>query len=80
VNGKDSLIISLDEKPERIKSLNTDGLSSGGQDRIHCPNKLFYRRGKLFEITDNGKLFRKREKETFSQKKFRPMYFKESEK
>jgi hypothetical protein len=77
----DSLILSTDRNPEKITSLeNIAGyLSSGGQNRHPSPDKLFYKRNKLFLIV-NGKLSRDKIKGFWTQKKYVPCYIKETRK
>ena len=73
----DSLILSTDEIPERFKleQYTQMGLSSGGQNRIPYPEKLFYKNGKLYGIKDK-KLIKKKQKEFWTGKKFPPWFFK----
>jgi len=74
----DSLILSMDEKPERISSGGAIGslISSGGQNRTLNPVKLFYKNDKLYEVKQNGKLIKKKIYCPFRQKKFKPFYIK----
>lgn len=61
-NFKDSLILSSDSKPEivGISEVLSNALSSGGQNRQLIPPKLFYRKNRLYEITSEGKLKKKK--------------------
>jgi hypothetical protein len=82
-NGKfvDSLVLSKDEKPELITSPDITGMfSAGGQNRVLCPNKLFFDNNKLFCVDSNGKLIKKKVKGFWTAKKWDPWYFKEVEK
>ncbi|MRX46105.1 hypothetical protein [Pedobacter puniceum] len=77
-NGKifDTLILSSDEIPERIapeQSVATV-LSSGGQNRMAHPEKLVYKKGRLYNVV-NGKLVTKKQKGILSNKKWNPWYF-----
>lgn len=74
----DSLVLSDEEKPKLITTPNTIGmLSSGGQNRQPCPDKLFYRKDKLFDINKDGKLITKKIRGFWSKKKWDPWYFKQ---
>ncbi len=74
----DKLILSVDEKSERItpKQYTDMGLSSGGQNIQSYPDKLFFKKGKLY-IVYNGRLIVKRQNGFWgSKKKWNPWYFK----
>ena len=73
----DTLIISTDEIPERLtqQQYAGQGLSSGGQNRTPSPDKLFFKRQKLFGIKD-GKLTTKKIKGFWTKKKWSPWFFK----
>jgi hypothetical protein len=75
----DSLILSIDDKSERISSGTAilTFISSGGQNRSPNPNKLFFRRNKLYEIKSNGHLDRKRIKGFWTRRKHATYYIKE---
>lgn len=75
-----SLVLSNDEIAERITPLQDIGgaLSSGGQNRNEYPDKLLFRKGRLYKIKD-GKLVRKKIKSFWSDKKYIPWYFKSEE-
>ena len=81
-NGQivDSLIVANDEKPKiiTIPPINTI-FSSGGQNRQPCPDKLYYKNEKLFKITKEGKLVKKKIKGFWTKKKWHPWYFKQIE-
>ena len=79
---RDSLVLSLDQKSESITDEEhwTNLLTSGGQNRHPVPEKLYYRKGKLFEIDKNGKLIRKRVRGVWSNKKRIPWYKREKKK
>ncbi len=74
----DSLILSMDQKSERISSGSAiiSLICSGGQNRSPNPVKLVYKKEKLFEVGQNGKLIKKRIYCPFRQKKFKPYYIK----
>ena len=74
-NRIDSLVLSLDQIPEKIISLESISgyLTSFGQNRHSFPDKLFYKRNKLFYIV-NGKLKRDRVKSFWTQKKYVPWF------
>jgi len=75
----DSLVLSSDQTPERISSLESISgfLSSYGQNRHPFPDKLFFSNDKLFYI-QGGKLVRQRMKGFWTTKKYVPWYIKES--
>jgi len=72
----DTLILSSDTIPERLtqEQLSGRGLSSGGQNYIACPNKLYYKRNKLYNI-NYGKLSKKKIK-GWTNKRWAPWFFK----
>jgi hypothetical protein len=76
----DSLILSTDEFPERFTQTQFAGmpLSSGGQNRMTYPEKLFFRKGRLYNVRD-GKLVVKKQKGWWSNKKWDPWFFKSDE-
>ncbi|WP_439474225.1 hypothetical protein [Algoriphagus formosus] len=55
---RDSLVLSTDQKIDRIEQNEylVSTLSSGGQNRIKPPKKLFRKRKKLYLINENGTL------------------------
>lgn len=73
----DKLILSADEISEKMTSDEYVGmgLSSGGQNIQPYPDKLFFKRQKLFEVK-NGKLVKKKIKGFWTKKKWRPWFFK----
>jgi hypothetical protein len=73
----DSLILSDDETPERmtpIQSAST-AISSGGQNRIAYPDKMLFKKGRLYKI-QNGNLVTKKRKSSWTNKKWNQWYFK----
>ena len=76
-NLKDTLLLSMDEKPELITEKNgsiTQFLSSGGQNRYKISTKLYFDGEKLIEIKKNGKLDRKERKAFWENKKYTTYY------
>jgi hypothetical protein len=73
----DSLILSTDEIPERFTQEQYAAmlLSSGGQNRMDYPDKLLFRKGRLYKI-QNRRLVMKKQKGMWSSKKWDPWYFK----
>ena len=73
----DTLVLSTDEIPVRLtqKQYAGQGLSSGGQNQYPCPDKLFFKRQKLFGIKD-GKLITKKIRGFWTKKKWSPWFFK----
>lgn len=74
---KDSLILSLDGIPKRILPQPNDSavLYSGGQNIMPPPNKLVFKRNRLYSVK-NGKLVRKKERRLWVKGKWIPWYFK----
>ncbi|HEV3252626.1 MAG TPA: hypothetical protein VGZ71_16820 [Puia sp.] len=74
-NGEigDSLVLSVDEIPERI-TLNLNALYSGGQNIQPYPTKLLYRKNRLYEIDKLGKLNKKWRRGFWSKKKWPPWF------
>jgi hypothetical protein len=74
----DKLILSVDETPQRLTPEKYEGmgLSSGGQNIQGYPDKLFYKKGKLYKIY-NGRLVTKKQKGFWgTKKKWNPWYVK----
>jgi hypothetical protein len=74
----DKLILSVDETPERLTSEQYAGmgLSSGGQNIQGYPDKLFYKKGRLYKVY-KGQLITKKQKGFWgTNKKWNPWYFK----
>lgn len=76
----DTLILSDDEIPERISREQGAAtvLSSGGQNRMAHPEKLVFRKGRLYKVV-NGKLLRKQQKGILSNKKWPPWFFRNND-
>ncbi|MEG5084627.1 hypothetical protein QUB53_28960 [Microcoleus sp. AT8-B4] len=76
----DTLLLSDDEVSERIspERAAANVLSSGGQNRIAYPDKLVFRKGRLYKIV-NGKLLTKPQKGIFSDRKWNPWFFKSND-
>lgn len=76
----DSLILSTDEKAERFtqEQYAGIGLSSGGQNRMPYPEKMFYKHERLYNIK-NQKLAKKKLRGFWSKRKYIPWYFKNEE-
>lgn len=73
----DTLILSTDEVPERFTQTQFAAmlLSSGGQNRMPYPDKLLFKKGRLYKI-QNGKLVMKKQKGLWTSKKWDPWFFK----
>jgi hypothetical protein len=76
----DSLIISTDEIPERFTQEQYAAmlLSSGGQNRMDYPEKLLFKKARLYKI-QNGRRITKKQKGLWSTKKWNPWFFKSDE-
>jgi len=78
---KDSLVLSADHKINRIE-LNEfimSSLSSGGQNRVKPPNKLYWKRKKLYRINENETLVLRKLKAFWTDKKYKTYFRKETE-
>lgn len=73
----DKLILSVNEINERLtpEQYAGMGLSSGGQNIQVYPDKLFFKKGRLYEI-HNGRLVVKKQKGFGTSKKWKPWFFK----
>ena len=68
VGKKDSLILSSAKKPNLILAKNLNEIyrpESSGEQTGNIFKKLFYKKGKLFEIDPNGKLKIKKERKLY---------------
>jgi hypothetical protein len=76
----DSLILSIDEIPERYTQAQFAALlfSGDGQNRNSFPDKLVFIEERLYKIK-NGKLVVKKQKGFWTEKKWDPWYFKSNE-
>lgn len=76
----DTLILSDDEIPERISREQGAAtvLSSGGQNRMAHPEKLVFRKGRLYKVV-NGKLLTKQQKGILSNKKWPPWFLRNND-
>jgi len=74
---RDSLVLSSDERIDRIEQNEylISTISSGGQNRIKPPNKLFRKRKKLYLINQNGSLDLRKLRGIQTNKKYKT-YFK----
>ncbi len=75
---KDSLVTALTFNPKRITSNEYIPvyLLSGGQNRQPLPLKFLFRKNKLIEINENGKLLTKKVKGFGTNKKIKTWYIK----
>jgi hypothetical protein len=84
----DKLILSVDEQPERIIKSNNVALqkvekadfvailqNTGGQNYQTYPTKLYFKKGRLYNIYQ-GSLVKKKVRGIWTRKKWRPWYFK----
>ena len=76
----DTLILSIDEIPERLTQTASSPvvLHSSGQNRSDHPEKLLFKKGKLYRIY-KGKLVTKKQKGFWTNKKWRPWFFRSEE-
>jgi hypothetical protein len=77
---RDSLVLSADQKVDRIESNEflISSLSSGGQNRVKPPKKLYWKRNKLYRINKNGALDLRELKAFWTDKKYKTYFKKES--
>jgi hypothetical protein len=73
----DKLILSVDDVSERLTPGQYAGLglTSYWQNRMDYPNKLFFKKGRLYKIR-NGQRVVKKQKGLWSTKKWNPWFFK----
>jgi hypothetical protein len=78
---RDSLVLSMDEKIDRIEQNEylISTLSSGGQNRVKPPNKLFRKRRKLYLINENGTLDLRKLRGIMTDKKYKTYFRKIAE-
>jgi len=79
VKAIEELILSQNEVSENItrnQALQTV-LSGGGQNRYSHPNKLLYKKGRLYEVSENGKIKKGRKYCPFRRARFKVYYVKE---
>lgn len=76
----DKLILSVDDTAERMtqEQYAIMGLSSGGQNFHSYPDKLFFKKGRLYKFY-NGRLVVKKQIGFWTNKKWNPWYFKSDE-
>jgi hypothetical protein len=76
----DKLILSDDEISERLTHQQWigRGLSSGGQNKMPYPEKLFYKKERLYGVKD-GRLYKKKNRGIWSKKYFPPWFFKSND-
>lgn len=79
----DTLLLSTDETPSRIVIKTRNEFpwylgSSKTQNSQPYPDKLFYKKDRLYEIKD-GKLIKKKQRGFWTKKKFAPWYYKSDE-
>ncbi len=77
----DSLVLSADQKVERIQPMgyNLSQISSGGQNRFKPPNKLYWKKEKLYRIKRNGNLDFSKAKQFWTRKKYKTYFIKKIE-
>jgi hypothetical protein len=75
--ASDTLILSTNEVSERVTQIQLAAmaLASGGQSRRTAPDKLLFRKDRLYKIQD-GKLIVKKQKGFWTGKKLDPWFFK----
>jgi len=73
----DSLVLSIDLKPNRISLEEYDLYSSltSAQLNHRQPNKLYRKKNKLIIVLPNGKLFKTKQKPLWSRRKHKPHYY-----
>ena len=78
--NSDTIILSDNEISDRITPSQAAAilLSSGGQNRSNYPDKLLFRKGRLYKI-HNGKLVTKKQKGFWTAKKWDPWFFRSND-
>lgn len=74
----DSLVLSVDENPGQVTLEETAVVSSGGQNIMPYPDKLFYKNHRLYKIADSGKLIKKKVKGFGYTRKHVPWFVKDT--
>ena len=74
--ASDTLILSTNEVSERVTQMQLAAmaLTSGGQSRRTAPDKLLFRKDRLYKI-QNGKLIVKKQKVFWTGKELNPWFF-----
>ena len=72
----DTLVLSLDEKIDILspEEYALTKITSGQQNGSKMPEKLFYKKGRLYNIDLNGKIVTKKIRVFGSNKKYEPWY------
>ncbi len=78
---RDSLVLSMDKNIDRIESneLILSLLSSGGQNKVKPPEKLYFKDEKLYLINKNGSLDTRKLKDFWTDKKYKTYFIKKAE-
>ena len=78
---RDSLVLSIDQKPNRIEldEFQISLISSGSQNHYKPPQKLYWKKNRLYRIKLNGTLDLRRIKGFWTNKKYKTYYRKETE-
>ena len=78
---RDSLVLSSDQKSERIEQNEFIGslISGGGQNRYEPPTKMYWKRNKLYRISENGTLDQRKVKAFWADKNYKTYFRKETE-
>jgi hypothetical protein len=73
----DSLVLSMDESSGVVtpEEFVISSISGGGQARKEIPDKLYYRRGRLYLVDQNGDLVRKKQRGIMDNNKKYPPYY-----
>lgn len=71
----DSLVVSKDQNAEVLTTLNPGYITTGWQNRVPAPNKLYFKRDRLYHVNESGILDKKKRQE-FWTKKMYPSCFK----
>ena len=80
IGKPDSLLLSIDEEPNVIdESFLINYISSNGQHSGNLPNKLYFKKNKLYYINDEGKLMTNKVEGMFGRKKYPTWYYKADE-
>lgn len=74
---KTEVLLSSDDKPDSISQGETFiNLIYGGQNRLPYPEKLFFKRNRIYDFKINGRLNHKRIQGFMTSKKYAPYYVK----
>jgi hypothetical protein len=70
----DSLVVSKDHKADVITTLYPGYITTGWQNRIPPPLKLYYNRNRLYRVLNSGSLDKTKQEEFWTHKKYQTWF------